>query len=94
MRNPTATNLALATIDAAELSTVTGGQNKSKKEKSLAEKIQDGGKKFMEEGSKWAGEVDKIIKGGKLGGGSIGPGLVSPGITAKAVNDLQPSSKA
>ncbi|MGE0866963.1 MAG: hypothetical protein AB7P03_00265 [Kofleriaceae bacterium] len=92
MRNPTVSKLALPTLDAAELSTVTGGQNKPKKEKSLGEKIQEGGKKLMEEGSKWAAEADKLIKGGKLGG--VGPGLVSPGITAKAVNDLQHASKA
>ena len=92
MRKTSATDLPLLTLDAAELLTVSGGENKTKaKEKSLGEKINEGGRKFVEEGYKWAGELVKIAKGSKLG---AGPGLVSPGIIAKANNDLAPASKS
>jgi hypothetical protein len=91
MRTPLVTSAPA--LDASELSTVTGGKDDSKKkEKSLGEKIQEGGKKLMEEGSKWAGEIDRVIKGGKLGG--VGPGLVSPGIISSATQALEKKSKA
>ncbi|MGE0551632.1 MAG: hypothetical protein AB7O24_31205 [Kofleriaceae bacterium] len=92
MSNSTLPHLALATLDTNELSTVTGGQNKPKKEKSLGEKVNDLGKKVMEEAYKWGGEIGKIAEGARAGG--VGPGLISPGITAKAVYDLERPSEA